>query len=159
METRDRIRLIIEQEGLTQVAFSEATGINTSTLNHVLTGRNNPSVEVITKILAAYPQYESEWLLHGQGSMWTDEYRETQAQHASVPLFSSMEPVLDERKQSESGTEARPNTATKPASASSSTTSTELRERALKGAHKRVEKIIIYYSDQTFETFYPEQER
>lgn len=159
METRDRIRLIIEQEGLTQVAFSEATGINTSTLNHVLTGRNNPSVEVITKILTAFPQYESEWLLHGQGLMWTDEYRETQAQQASVPLFSSMEPVLDERKQSETGTEGRTTTATKPASASSSTTPTELRERALKGAPKRVEKIIIYYSDQTFETFYPEQER
>lgn len=159
METRDRIKLIIQQEGLTQVAFSEATGINTSTLNHVLTGRNNPSVEVITKILATFPQYESEWLLHGQGSMWTEEYRERQAEQVSVPLFSSIEPFLAQEAKHPVSSESGTTTSRKPASATTSSATAETREATARGASRRVEKIIIYYSDQTFETFYPEREK
>ena len=150
MDTRDRIKLIIETEGVTQVAFAETTGINTSTLNHVLTGRNNPSVEVISKILAAYPQYESDWLLHGSGPMWTEAYSEQQVRST---LFSN--PDGDG-----SGPIQSPSTATVPnggmrrskAEESTRETAQTTTERA---TSKRVQKVIIYYDDNTFETLYP----
>lgn len=153
MDTRDRIKLIIETEGVTQVAFAETTGINTSTLNHVLTGRNNPSVEVISKILAAYPQYESDWLLHGSGPMWTEAYSEQQVRSTSIPLFSN--PDADG-----SGPIQSPSTATVPnggmrrskAEESTRETAQTTTERA---TSKRVQKVIIYYDDNTFETLYP----
>lgn len=153
MDTRDRIKLIIETEGVTQVAFAETTGINTSTLNHVLTGRNNPSVDVISKILAAYPQYESDWLLHGSGPMWTETYSEQQVKSTSIPLFcdsdgdgsgSTPSPVAAPVPNSgvrRGKVEERTREATQ--------TTTE------RNSSKRVQKVIIYYDDNTFETLYP----
>lgn len=153
MDTRDRIKLIIETEGVTQVAFAETTGINTSTLNHVLTGRNNPSVDVISKILAAYPQYESDWLLHGSGPMWTEVYSEQQVKSTSIPLFSYSDG-------DGSGSTPSPVAATVPNSGvrrgkveertrEATQTTTE------RSSSKRVQKVIIYYDDNTFETLYP----
>lgn len=153
MDTRDRIKLIIETEGVTQVAFAETTGINTSTLNHVLTGRNNPSVDVISKILAAYPQYESDWLLHGSGPMWTEAYSEQQVKSTSIPLFSDSD---------EDGTGSTPSPVAAPVpnngvrrgkveerTREATQTTTE------RNSSKRVQKVIIYYDDNTFETLYP----
>lgn len=153
MDTRDRIKLIIETEGVTQVAFAETTGINTSTLNHVLTGRNNPSVEVISKILAAYPQYESDWLLHGSGPMWTEAYSEQQVRSTSIPLFSN--PDGDG-----SGPIQSPSAATVPSGGVRRSKAEEgTRETAQTttehATSKRVQKVIIYYDDNTFETLYP----
>lgn len=153
MDTRDRIKLIIETEGVTQVAFAETTGINTSTLNHVLTGRNNPSVDVISKILAAYPQYEYDWLLHGSGPMWTEAYSEQQVKSTSIPLFSDSDG-------DGSGSTPSPVAAPVPNSGvrrgkveertrEATQTTTE------RNSSRRVQKVIIYYDDNTFETLYP----
>lgn len=153
MDTRDRIKLIIETEGVTQVAFAETTGINTSTLNHVLTGRNNPSVDVISKILAAYPQYESDWLLHGSGPMWTEAYSEQQVKSTSIPLFSDSDG-------DGSGSTPSPVAAPVP---NSGVRRGKVEERTREATQtttertssKRVQKVIIYYDDNTFETLYP----
>lgn len=153
MDTRDRIKLIIETEGVTQVAFAETTGINTSTLNHVLTGRNNPSVDVISKILAAYPQYESDWLLHGSGPMWTEAYSEQQVKSTSIPLFSDSDG---------DGTGSTPSPVTAPVP-NSGVRRGKVEERTReatqttteRNSSKRVQKVIIYYDDNTFETLYP----
>lgn len=152
MDTRDRIKLIIETEGVTQVAFAETTGINTSTLNHVLTGRNNPSVEVISKILAAYPQYESDWLLHGSGPMWTEAYSEQQVRSTSIPLFSNSDG-------DGSGSSLSPLAAPVPNSGVRRKVEERTREATQttteRNSSKRVQKVIIYYDDNTFETLYP----
>lgn len=153
MDTRDRIKLIIETEGVTQVAFAETTGINTSTLNHVLTGRNNPSVDVISKILAAYPQYESDWLLHGSGPMWTEAYSEQQVKSTSIPLFSDSDG---------DGTGSTPSPVAAPVP-NSGVRRGKVEERTREATQtttertssKRVQKVIIYYDDNTFETLYP----
>lgn len=153
MDTRDRIKLIIETEGVTQVAFAETTGINTSTLNHVLTGRNNPSVDVISKILAAYPQYESDWLLHGSGPMWTEAYSDQQVKSTSIPLFSDSD---------EDGSGSTPSPVAAPVP-NSGVRRGKVEERTReatqttteRNSSKRVQKVIIYYDDNTFETLYP----
>ena len=149
MDTRDRIKLIIETEGVTQAAFAESTGINTSTLNHVLTGRNNPSIEVITKILSTYPQYEYEWLLHGNGSMWTEAYSEERAKSSTISLFQ--------------GTTAATNFTERPTPeprTSSEKSPTERKSLPSLGPFakvsvKRVQRVIIYYDDNTYETLHP----
>lgn len=150
MDIRDRIKLMIETEGVTQAAFAESTGINTSTLNHVLTGRNNPSMEVITKILSTYPQYESDWLIHGNGAMWTEAYSEERARSSTIPLFPGVTVATDSTtgptSETQTGSEKAP---------------TE-RRRSLpslgpfaKVSVRRVQRVIIYYDDNTYETLYP----
>ena len=51
MNMRDRILKIMEREGLTPSKFAESIGIQRSAMSHIISGRNNPSLDVLLKIL------------------------------------------------------------------------------------------------------------
>lgn len=42
-------------------------------MTHLLTGRNQPSLDVARKILAKYPELSTEWLIMGMGEMFRSE--------------------------------------------------------------------------------------
>lgn len=65
---RERIKEIIEREGMGQSQFADYIGVNRPTLSHILAGRNNPSMEVVMKIHQAFPKINILWLLDGMGS-------------------------------------------------------------------------------------------
>ena len=50
-------------------AFADTIGISRSGLTHLLTGRNQPSLDVARKILAKFPDISTEWLIMGMGEM------------------------------------------------------------------------------------------
>ena len=50
----NRIQKIIDEQGVSLNAFAQEIGVNRSTISHILTGRNNPSVEVLQKILKRF---------------------------------------------------------------------------------------------------------
>ena len=68
-----RIRQVIEYSQLSSAAFADKIGISRSGLTHLLTGRNQPSLDVARKILAKYPELSTEWLIMGMGDMMRDE--------------------------------------------------------------------------------------
>ena len=51
---RDRILKIMEREGLTPSKFAESIGIQRSAMSHIISGRNNPSLDVLLKILERF---------------------------------------------------------------------------------------------------------
>ena len=65
---RERIKEIIEREGMGQSQFADFIGVNRPTLSHILAGRNNPSMEVVMKIHQKFPKINLLWLLDGIGS-------------------------------------------------------------------------------------------
>ena len=65
----DRIREVINYSQLSAASFADAIGISRSGLTHLLTGRNQPSLDVAQKILAKYPEISTEWLIMGMGEM------------------------------------------------------------------------------------------
>ena len=65
----DRIREVINYSQLSAASFADAIGISRSGLTHLLTGRNQPSLDVAKKILAKYPEISTEWLIMGMGEM------------------------------------------------------------------------------------------
>tara|TARA_R100001369_G_scaffold89585_1_gene127391 strand:+ start:552 stop:899 length:348 start_codon:yes stop_codon:yes gene_type:complete len=54
--------------GLSATAFSEAIDFNRSTISHLLSGRNKPSLEFVMKVVQKFPEVELYWLLNGKGS-------------------------------------------------------------------------------------------
>lgn len=142
-----RIKEIIDQEGVSQILFAEKTGINKSTLSHVLTGRNHPSSRVIQKILTAFPHYRHEWLLSGEFPMVKEGYREQQAKQTNIPLFIEM-------------TEDTPPMTThgsmpcqSPTSRNSPTIAPQTEIVTAHPTRRKIEKIIVYYDDNTYQTF------
>ena len=58
----------MEFYGLSATAFSEAIDFNRSTISHLLSGRNKPSLEFVMKVVQKYPEVELYWLLNGKGT-------------------------------------------------------------------------------------------
>lgn len=65
---RERIKQIIDNEGMSQSQFADFVEVNRPTLSHILAGRNNPSMDVVMKIHQKFPKINILWLLDGVGS-------------------------------------------------------------------------------------------
>lgn len=63
-----RLQKILDFYGLSAAAFSEAISFNRSTISHLLSGRNKPSLEFVLKVVDKFPEVEIYWLLNGKGS-------------------------------------------------------------------------------------------
>lgn len=66
-EFADRLQKIIEFYGETASSFSDNIGVQRSSISHILSGRNKPSLDFVLKILSRYPEVELYWLLNGKG--------------------------------------------------------------------------------------------
>lgn len=60
-----RIHQIIQEQQLSSAAFADAIGVQRSSISHVLSGRNKPSLDFILKTLLAFPHVSPQWLLLG----------------------------------------------------------------------------------------------
>ena len=65
MSFENRFRKLLAEKNLTASAMAEEIGIQASTLSHILSGRNKPSVDILIKLKQAYPTIDLEWLLTG----------------------------------------------------------------------------------------------
>lgn len=73
MEAWKRVEFIIEKEGLNKNSFSKAIGIsNNVTITRIINEHRTPSRATCEKIVSAFPAYNLEWLLTGEGNMLTD---------------------------------------------------------------------------------------
>jgi transcriptional regulator with XRE-family HTH domain len=63
-----RLQIIIDYYGESASSFAEKIGVQRSSISHILSGRNKPSLEFILKILYSFPEVELYWLLNGKGS-------------------------------------------------------------------------------------------
>ena len=73
----DRIKQVIEYVQLSPSAFADTIGISRSGMTHLLTGRNQPSLDVAKKILVKYPEISTEWLIMGMGDMFRPEEQQS----------------------------------------------------------------------------------
>lgn len=64
-----RLRQFREAKGLRQNAFADAADIRQQTLSTIEAGSSVPSYPILQKLLQAYPDLSSDWLLMGVGEM------------------------------------------------------------------------------------------
>lgn len=83
----DRIKQVMEYEQMSPTAFADKININRSSLTHIFSGRNQPSLDIAKKILIAFPEISTEWLIMGMGSM----IQEVSAQSAPAPSVKTVD--------------------------------------------------------------------
>jgi len=66
-EFNSRLEKIINYYGLSASAFSEKISVQRSSISHIISGRNKPSLDFINKVLKAFPEIDLFWLLSGRG--------------------------------------------------------------------------------------------
>jgi transcriptional regulator with XRE-family HTH domain len=69
---KERIFEFLKAENKSSSLFAEEIGVQPSGVSHILSGRNNPSLDFIIKMLEKYRYLSTEWLLFGKGSMYKD---------------------------------------------------------------------------------------
>lgn len=103
----DRINLLLKAKNITSRQFAEEIGIQPSGMSHILSGRNNPSLDFVMKVVRRWPEININWLMFGKGEMFTNVVANVpspapvpSAQSATVrqpvsepDLFSSFETV------------------------------------------------------------------
>ena len=65
-----RLQQLLDKKGISPARFAEIVGVQRSGVSHILSGRNNPSLDFIRKILDNFPDLNSEWLITGNGEMF-----------------------------------------------------------------------------------------
>ena len=148
---KDRILQIMDQEGLTPSAFAEAIGIQRAAMSHITSGRNNPSLDVFTKILDRFTYINPDWLLYGTGNMERDKKISNQPQK-QLELFPSASHIQPEKKNISEFTKETKDKTPQNIPKKQKNEPVVLKETPV----KKVVKIIIYYSDKTFDTLIPE---
>lgn len=146
---RDRILAVMEHEGLTPSKFAEAIGIQRSAMSHIISGRNNPSLDVLLKILERFTYVDSDWLLFGKGEMMRQHVLTNPDLFTNTTINPSNQPDSPEYRK-EIRVETPVNTVKQPV----------IEQIVLPEKNNRnVSKIMIFYSDNTFETFTPEKNK
>lgn len=69
----ERINRIIEEKQMSTTQFADFINIQRPTMSHIISGRNNPSLDIVIKILTAFPDIDSDWLMFGDGKMYKAE--------------------------------------------------------------------------------------
>ncbi len=127
MNEKERIEHVIKVMNLTARQFAAEIHVQPGTISNMMAGRNNPSLEVMKRIMERYPTLNPEWLIAGRGEMW----RTVPGQEPG--LFDTQAPDPQEKRVRNTQKEEPQAPAAPP---------------------KQISRIVVYYTDNTFEEFY-----
>jgi transcriptional regulator with XRE-family HTH domain len=101
---KERLLEFLRVENKSSALFAEEIGVQPSGISHILSGRNNPSLDFVLKMLEKYQFLSTDWLLFGKGSMYKDPKMQTLfdeesifSQNNSSKLFQNV-PVRPDQK-------------------------------------------------------------
>ncbi|MFD0988631.1 helix-turn-helix domain-containing protein [Mariniflexile jejuense] len=123
-----RLQKVIDYYGETASSFAEKIGVQRSSISHILSGRNKPSLEFVLKIISSYPEVELYWLLNGKGEFPANKNIDEITLAASTPIAK----INVDENESIKNKEA---------------VISELKK------DKTIERIVIFYSDGSFKNF------
>lgn len=75
-EMNDRLALFMRSEQLTAAKLAEIVQVQPSSISHLLSGRNKPNFEFVSRLMRMFPELNPDWLINGIGTM----YRSKQAE-------------------------------------------------------------------------------
>ena len=153
----NRIKEIIASEHLSDGEFADLVGIKRSTLSHCLSGRNDVSKDIITKIHNAYPYISINWLMFGEGDSGISSKNSSTTNLFNSFEYSNTESNVDSEYGKDLPLNIPINQSQKTDNQVSTTEivakniSSEIEKIVYK--EKKIEKIMVFYSDNTFEVF------
>ena len=172
----DRIKQIMEYYNLTPASLAEQIGINRSSITHIFSGRNQPSLDIAKKILHCYPEIKTEWLIMGMGEMMRNaeekeltiklqnEKKYQEVENIEPDLFSTPLPFIsstqgESHKRNEYGVSTKISNSREVEQDEPVKITQKIQNETLLSHPVTfpVTKIVFFYSDSSFEVFYPKK--
>jgi len=123
-EFANRLKIIIEYYEISAAILAEKIEVQRSSISHILSGRNKPSLDFVLKILKAFPEVELYWLLNGVGKF----PKEIDKKEVTPSLFKNK--VLPEKSKIENNLPIKTETSS-----------------------NEIERIVIFFKDGTFKNY------
>lgn len=84
-----RLQKMMDYYTLSASAFAEKIDFNKSSISHLLSGRNKPSLDFVLKVLEAFPEVSLYWLLNGKGSFPKQDEDDVIDMFPSTPIIAN----------------------------------------------------------------------
>ncbi|MCL5127875.1 MULTISPECIES: helix-turn-helix domain-containing protein [unclassified Algibacter] len=123
-----RLQKVMEYYGESASSFAEKISVQRSSISHILSGRNKPSLEFVLKTLTAFPEVELYWLMNGKGSFPAKSKTEEETKTPSLPPNNNIQT---------------------PQKTDNIQNSLNLKV----DADKTIERIVVFYSDGSFKNY------
>ncbi|MDT0676874.1 helix-turn-helix transcriptional regulator [Autumnicola musiva] len=130
----NRLNKIIDFYDLSAASFADKIEVGRSSISHILSGRNKPSLDFVMKIVTNFPEVELYWLLNGKGNFPKEDRQEN-----IPPSAEKTVPSLDNQKKFEQPPQIQK---------AEAPTGANFNNRS-----KPIKKIVIFYEDGTFDAF------
>ena len=142
MEFAERLHTILSHYELNASTFADRVEVNRSSISHLLSGRNKPSLEFVMNVLKQFPEVTLTWLVDGEG---TFPATKNALSTSPPPKQKDMEPVKREiekpvKKEVPVQAPSLFEEVEKPVS--------QKKHNDLKG--KNITRVILFYDDGTF---------
>lgn len=149
-----RLEIILDYYGLNASSFADKIGVQRSSMSHLLSGRNKPSLDFVMKILDVFPDVDLYWILNGKGSFPKVEDQTLNSNNEIAteivkPLtpISSSEDFVGGDLFSEINYKEEAKTETRNA--------VEVKSSNFISEEDEVEKIVFFYKNGTFKVYIP----
>ena len=94
-----RLQKVMDFYGESSSSFAEKIGVQRSSISHILSGRNKPSLEFVLKILSSFPDVELYWLLNGKGTFPKEDSSEIQTNEIPTEkIFETISSIKQDKK-------------------------------------------------------------
>lgn len=149
-----RLGIILEYYSLNASSFAYKIGVQRSSLSHILSGRNKPSLDFILKILDVFPEVDLYWILNGKGTFPKSELIEESriGAYTSTPTNDNpfIETIIEKRTKVLS--EDLFNQKNIPEE-KSTVNVVDLQNLKFQKSSSEIDQIVIFYKNGTFKTF------
>lgn len=158
-EFTKRLKKVIEYYGESASSFAEKIGVQRSSISHILSGRNKPSLEFVLKVLSSFPEVELYWLMNGKGKFPAEK---------NVEVKTKIQPTLPNQNQIQNKNEVETqhqnldrnpnlfsetqNTISKTEIKNEAPENLEI-QKIVNSEKKEIERIVIFYKDGSFSNF------
>lgn len=157
-EMINRLKEFMNVEGITSTQLADNIGVKRPNFSQILTGRSKKiSTEIVAKLHKVYPELSINWLISGEGEMYIQRQQKNEKGIASLfdEISINRQDVRDEKKYDEEIIDKNAIKLDKSTEYENikSDLAVDSKEREIS---KKVVKIMVFYSDNTFETFSPD---
>ena len=148
-----RLEIVLEYYALNASSFADKIGVQRSSLSHLLSGRNKPSLDFILKITAIFPDVDLYWILNGTGKFPKNSFESPKNSNTSEVVTKLIEPTPSSQFETEENLFSEIKSVTEIKN--NETKKIEIQQLANHSISSEIEKIVFFYRDGTFKIFNP----
>lgn len=159
---KDRINKIMRDKTISAGSLAEILSVQASGISHILSGRNNPSLDFIVKFLNSFPDINPEWFILGKGEV----YKEAKIEQVPLDLFGGKglldsSPGGNSDKSPTEVTAALPNQYNTPVISNKTGKSSDdlievVSKKPTDSYNRTIKRVMIFYEDKTVEIYTPD---